>query len=108
MFADNVIEYSLPYLSNNVKDIGLTWPLRNMYPYVEFNYDQLITGPPGQTFPQIQITPGIAFMNYYLELSVATQFALNNATVPNNHAAVIGLLDLFIDDIVPWINWTPF
>ncbi|MGH8013875.1 MAG: hypothetical protein ACREQ4_15415 [Candidatus Binataceae bacterium] len=108
MFADNVIEYSLPYLSNNVHDIGLKWPLRNMYPYVEFNYDQLITGPPGQTFPQILITPGLAFMNHYLELSVATQFALNNATVPNNHAAVIGLLDLFIDDIVPVVNWTPF
>ena len=107
MFADNVIEYSLPYLSNNVKDIGLKWPLRNMYLYTEFNYDQLITGPSGQTFPQVLITPGIAFMNYYVELSVATQFALNNATVPNNHAAVIGLLDLFIDDIFPWTNWTP-
>jgi hypothetical protein len=107
MFADNVIEYSLPYLSNNVKDIGLTWPLRNMYPYTEINYDQLITGPPGQTFPQLLITPGIAFMNYYVEISVATQFALNRATVPNNHAAVLGLLDLFIDDIFPAVNWTP-
>jgi hypothetical protein len=108
MFADNVIEYSLPYLSNNVRDIGLKWPLRNLYPYTEFNYDQLIAGPPGQTFPQIRITPGVAFMNYYLELSVATQFALNNATRPDNHAVVIGLLDLFIDDILPASNWTPF
>ncbi len=107
MFADNVIEYSLPYLSNNVKDIGLEWPLRNMYLYTEFNYDQLITGPSAQTFPQILITPGLVFMNYYVELSVATQFALNRATVHNNHAAVIGLLDLFIDDIFPWTNWTP-
>lgn len=108
MFADNVVEYSLPYLSNDVEDIGLKWPLRNFYPYVEFNYDQLITGPPGQTFPQVLITPGIAFMGGYCELSVATQFALNSATVPNNHAAVIGLLDLFIDDIFPQISWTPF
>jgi hypothetical protein len=108
MFADNVIEYSLPYLSNNVRDIGLKWPLRNMYLYTEFNYDQLIAGPSGQTFPQILITPGLAFMNYYVEISVATQFALNNATVPGNHAAVIGLLDLFIDDIFPQSNWTPF
>jgi hypothetical protein len=108
MFADDVIEYSLPYLSNNVRDIGLKWPLRNMYLYTEFNYDQLITGPRGQTFPQIRITPGLAFLNYYIELSVATQFALNNATRPDNHASVIGLLDLFIDDIFPPINWTPF
>lgn len=47
-------------------------------------------------------------MNYYLELSIATQFPMNRATVPNNHAAIIGLLDLFIDDIVPQTNWTPF
>ncbi len=107
MFADNVVEYSLPYLSNNVKDIGLQWPLRNMYLYTEFNYDQLITGPPRRTFPQILITPGLAFMNRYLELSVATQCALNHASVRDNHAAVLGLLDLFIDDIFPWTNWTP-
>jgi hypothetical protein len=107
MFADNVIEYSLPYLSNNVKDIGLKWPLRNMYLYTEFNYDQLITGPSGQTFPQILVTPGLAFMGRYFELSVATQFALNHATVPNDHAAILGLFDLFIDDIFPWANWTP-
>jgi hypothetical protein len=107
MFADNVVEYSLPYLSNSVKDIGLKWPLRNMYPYAEINYDQLITGPPGQTFPQLLITPGIAFVNYYLELSVATQFALNSASVHDNHATVIGLVDLFIDDIFQWTNWTP-
>jgi hypothetical protein len=107
MFADNVIEYSLPYLSNNVKDIGLKWPLRNMFLYTEFNYDQLISGPSGQTFPEILITPGIAFMNYYVELSVATQFALNRAAVADNHATIIGLLDLFIDDLFPWTNWTP-
>jgi hypothetical protein len=107
LFADNVIEYSLPYLSNNVRDIGLPWPLRNLYPYVEFNYDQLIDGPAGQTMPAVWVTPGLAFMNYYVELSVATQLALNKATVPDTHARVIFLLDLFIDDIFPWTNWTP-
>ncbi|MGH7988016.1 MAG: hypothetical protein ACREQX_17265, partial [Candidatus Binataceae bacterium] len=107
LFADNVIEYSLPYLSNDVKDIGLTWPFRNLYLFTEFNYDQLLAGPPGQTFPQIQATPGVAFMNNYLELSVATQVPLNSATIPNNHAAVLGLVDLFIDDIIPATNWTP-
>jgi hypothetical protein len=108
MFADNVIEYSLPYLSNNVKDIGLPWPIRNMYPFVEFNYNQLTRGPSGETFPQINITPGVAFMNYYLEIAVGTQLALNQATVPNDHASVLGLVDLFIDDIIPATRWTPF
>lgn len=108
LFADNVIQYSLPYLSDFVRDFGLRWPLRNLILYTEFNYDQIVTGRSGTTFPDLRITPGIAYMDYYVELSVATQFPLNNATVPDNHAAVLGLLDLFIDDIVPQTNWTPF
>ena len=63
MFADAVIEYSLPYLSNNVRDIGLKWPFRNLFLFNEINYDQLITGPPGQTFPTILATPGLAYVS---------------------------------------------
>ena len=70
-------------------DFGLPWPIRNMYLYTEFNYDQLLAGPSGQTFPQIRITPGLAFMNRAIELSVATQFPINNATVPDNHAVMV-------------------
>jgi len=47
-------------------------------------------------------------MNYYIEISVGTQLALNQATAPNNHSTFIALLDLFIDDIIPATNWTPF
>ncbi len=107
MFADEVTEYSLPYLSNNVQDIGLKWPFRNMFLFTEFNYDQLIRGPSGQTFPTILATPGIAYVSYHFELAVGTQFALNNASIPGNHAAVVGLLDIFYDSIFPQAgNWT--
>jgi hypothetical protein len=107
MFADATIEYSLPYLSNNVQDIGLKWPLRNMFLFNEINYDQLITGPSGQTFPALLATPGIAYVGYHFELSLGTQFALNNASRPGTHAAVLGLLDIFYDSFFPkWGNWT--
>jgi hypothetical protein len=107
MFADNVVEYSLPYLSNAVEDIGLQWPLRNLYLFTEFNYDQIVTGPNGSTFPQIRITPGLAFMSRSIQISLGTQLPLNSATVAQTHAAVLGLLDLFVDDIFPWTQWTP-
>ena len=107
MFADAVIEYSLPYLSNNVHDIGLNRPFRNMFLFNEINYDQLIAGPPGQTFPGLLATPGIAYISYHFELALGTQFALNNASVPGTHAAVLGLLDIFYDSLIPSIgNWT--
>jgi hypothetical protein len=107
MVADATIEYSLPYLSNNVKDIGLKWPLRNLYLFNEINYDQLITGPSGETFPSLLATPGIAYVSYHFELSIGTQFALNQASVSENHAAVLGLLDIFYDSIFTRAgNWT--
>jgi hypothetical protein len=107
MFADAVIEYSLPYLSNNVEDIGLKWPFRNMFVFNEFNYDQLITGPSGQTFPTILATPGVAYVSYHFEVALGTQLALNNASRPGTHAAMLGLLDIFYDSFFPkWGNWT--
>jgi hypothetical protein len=107
IFADAVIQYSLPYLSNNVQDIGLRWPFRNLYFFNEFNYDQLLRGPRGQTFPTILATPGIAYVSYHFELSLGTQFALNQATVSSNHAAIFGLLDIFYDSFLPRLgNWT--
>ena len=107
MFADAIVEYSLPYLSNNVQDIGLKWPLRNMFLFNEFNYDQLITGPSGQTFPTILATPGLAYVSYHFEVEMGTQFALNNASKAGTHAAILGLLDIFYDSFFPkWGNWT--
>jgi hypothetical protein len=106
LFASQVIEYSLPYLSNNVQETGLPAPLRNLFLYTEFNYSQFLEGRPGQTFPNILATPGIAYVGYRFELSVGTQFALNNASRPGTHAAVIGLLDIFYDSVIPQANWT--
>lgn len=107
MFSDATIEYSLPYLSNSVQDIGLKWPLRNMFIFNEINYDQLITGPSHQTFPTLLATPGLAYVSYHFEVSIGTQFALNDASRSGNHAAVLGLLDIFYDSFFPkWGNWT--
>ena len=107
MFADATIEYSLPYLSNNVHDIGLKWPLRNMFLFNEINYDQLLRGPSGETFPALMATPGLAYISYHFEIAIGTQFALNNAAKPGTHAAVLGLVDIFYDSFFPkWGNWT--
>jgi hypothetical protein len=104
--ANQVIEYSLSYLSNNVQEIGLRPPFRNLFLFTEFNYSQLIAGPSGETFPKIVMTPGIAYVGYHFELSVGTQLALNNAARPDTHAVVLGLLDIFYDSIIPGANWT--
>ena len=105
---NNVVLYSIPYLSSSVHDLGLPWPLRNLFLYTEFNYEQLIAGPAGERFPMWRITPGIAYVDRYLEISVATQAPLNGAAGPQTHAAVLALIDIFIDDLIPQTKWTPF
>jgi hypothetical protein len=104
--AGSVFEYSFSYLSNNVQDIGLKPPLRNLFVFTEINYSQLLRGPSGETFPNIVATPGIAYVGYRFELSIGTQLALNRAAVPGTHAAVLGLLDIFYDSFLPQGNWT--
>ena len=104
--ANQVVEYSLSYLSNNVEETGLRPPFRNLFFFSEFNYSQLMSGPSGETFPKIVMTPGIAYVGYHFELSVGTQFALNNAARTDTHAVVLGLLDIFYDSIIRDANWT--
>ena len=104
--ANQVIEYSLAYLSNNVQEIGLRPPFRNLFLYTEFNYDQALRGPSGETFPNLMITPGIAYVSYHFEVSVGTQLALNNAAIPEHHAVVLALLDIFYDSLFREANWT--
>jgi len=104
--ANQVVEYSLSYLSNNVQEVGLRPPFRNLFLFTEFNYSQLIRGPSGETFPKIVMTPGIAYVGYHFELSVGTQLALNNAARPDTHAVVLGLVDIFYDSIFRDANWT--
>jgi hypothetical protein len=60
-------------LSKNVRGIGLKWLFRNLFLFDEINYDQLISEPPGQTFPRTGI-PGIAYVSYHFELALGTQF----------------------------------
>jgi hypothetical protein len=44
----------------------------------------------------------------YCELSVGTQIALNNAAPNGDRVAVLGLVEIFYDDIFPVLSWKPF
>jgi hypothetical protein len=98
MFADEVTEYSLIYLSNNVDNVCLKWPFRNLL----IQRDQLRPLDyrfPGETFPNFLATPGIAYVSYHFEVAFGTQFALNSPSVAGNHAGVVGPLDNYYDSI---------
>jgi hypothetical protein len=53
------------------------------------------------------ITPGIVYMDAHVELGVAGRFALNDSARDEIDPGIIFLVDLFIDDLLPWSRWQP-
>ena len=63
--------------------------------------------PKGRPFPRFSQLQGLAYVSYHFEVELGIQFALNNASKPGTHAAILGLLDMFDDPFFPkWGNWT--
>ena len=52
-------------------------------------------------------TPGFVYMDRWVELGVAGRFPLNQAAHDELDWGVIFIVDLFIDDILPWTRWQP-
>jgi hypothetical protein len=104
---DITIEYSIPYLQAGVRDMGLRWPLSDLLPVVEFNFNNGLRGDEAGSFTAI-VTPGIVYMDRYVELGVAGRFPLNGDANDLLGYGVIGIVDLFLDDIFPVTRWQPF
>jgi hypothetical protein len=98
------VEYSLPYLQEEVKDIGLPAPFKDMIPLVEFNLATnenrddrgLTTG---------TINPGVLWETPYLELGVEAVVPVNGRSGSN--VGFILQTWIFIDDLFPKIFGGP-
>jgi len=106
-FAHNIaVEYSVPYLQSFVRDFGIGWPFRDLIADVEFNFAHGVNGEEhGKT--EAFATPGIVYMDRWIEVGVAGRFPLNEHTHQEFDWGIIGIVDLFIDDILPWTRWQP-
>jgi len=106
--AHNVaIEYSVPYLQSFVRDFGLGWPFKNLIVDGEFNFEHGVNGE-DQGKSSVFATPGIVYMDRYVEVGVAGRFPLNQHAHDELDWGIIWIVDLFIDDILPWSRWQPF
>ena len=101
------LQYSIPYLQAFVYDLGLSWPLNDLIPVTEFNFEQGIHGQEAG-HARIITTPGIVYMDRYIEVGVAGRFPLTDDAHQDLNWGVIGIVDLFIDDIIPATKWQPF
>jgi hypothetical protein len=108
VFGNLELEYSLKYLDRYVQPINVGRAWVDLVPYVQLNYAQSFIASRLTTKPDFRLTPGLAYMGHYCDLSVGTQIELNHATPSGDRVAVLGLVEIFYDDIFPALSWNPF
>jgi hypothetical protein len=87
------VQYSLPYLQQHVRDVGLPQPLANLIPIVEIP----LSRSQGQTTGTIN--PGVIWINRYGQFGIEAQIPVNHAS--GSHVGVLVQAHLFFDDIAP-------
>lgn len=91
-------EYSLPYLEQNVKDIGLTGIFKQLIPLVEVSYSTALNrGQSGQTIGTVQ--PGIIWSGQYFQIGAEAIIPATRQT-GNGYGGVVQF-HLYLDDIFP-------
>jgi len=92
------LEYSLIYLQEEVKDIGLRAPFDRLIPLVEFSFDTpLNRGRSGETTGTIN--PGVIWSSKYVQFGVEAIVPINERT--GKSVGVIGQVHFYLDDLFP-------
>ncbi|HLX02463.1 MAG TPA: hypothetical protein VKS80_10125 [Trinickia sp.] len=92
------LQYSVPYLQNQVKDLGLPQPFSNLFLVVEAPMSTCTAGAcAGQTTGTIN--PGVIWLNRYGQFGVEAEIPVNRLT--GNHVGVLFEAHLYFDDIFP-------
>jgi hypothetical protein len=82
--------------------------MADLVPYVQFNYAQSLFASQLTTLPDFRLTPWIAYLGDYFELSIGAQIALNGAARSGDRLAPIGLVEIFYDNLFPALCRNPF
>jgi hypothetical protein len=92
------LQYSLPYLQSNVKDIGLRGAFAHMIPIVEFPMSTCTSGDcPTRTTGTIN--PGVLWQYRYAQIGVEGQIPLNRAS--GSGTGVLIQMHFYLDDMFP-------
>jgi len=92
------LQYSIPYLQSQVKDLGLPQPFRNLILVVEAPMSTCTAGAcAGQTTGTVN--PGVLWLNRYGQFGIEAQIPVNRLT--GNHVGILFDAHLYFDDIFP-------
>ncbi|MFL6501427.1 MAG: hypothetical protein ACJ8LL_12020 [Candidatus Udaeobacter sp.] len=92
------LEYSLIYLQEQVKDVGLRAPFDRLIPLVEFSFETPLDR--GQSGPTAgTINPGMIWSSKYVQVGVEAVLPINRRT--GESVGVIAQLHFYLDDLFP-------
>jgi hypothetical protein len=92
------VEYSLIYLQEQVKDIGLRAPFNRLIPLIEFAFETpLNRGQEGQTIGTIN--PGVIWSGRYFQIGAEAVLPANSRTASD--VGFIAQLHFYLDDLFP-------
>ena len=95
------LEYSLIYLQEQVKDVGLSAPFDRLIPLVEFSFETPLnrgqSGQSGQTTGTIN--PGVIWSSKYVQFGVEAVVPINERS--GTSVGVIGQVHFYLDDLFP-------
>jgi hypothetical protein len=97
------VEYSLVYLQEHVKDIGLHAPFDRMTPLVEFSMETPVNRGGGVTTGTIN--PGVLWDGHYCQFGVEAIIPVNSHSGTN--VGFVAQVHFFLDDIFPRIFHKP-
>ncbi|WP_324097118.1 hypothetical protein [Candidatus Binatus sp.] len=105
--ADLELEYSLHYLDANVFAGFVPYALRDLTPHLDFDYAQYLSAHRNSSAPDFELTPAIAWLNSTFEINLGVQVALNRASSGTGAVALVWLLGVSYDQLMPALGWMP-
>lgn len=92
------LQYSLPYLQSNVRDIGLGAPFDRLIPIVEFAFETALNrGSGGSTTGTVN--PGLLWLGQSVQLGIEAVLPVNDRS--GRGVGAIAQLHFYLDDLFP-------
>ena len=91
------LQYSLPYLQSQVRDLGLPQPFAGMTPLVEASFESPVTGPDRTTTGTIN--PGVIWAGRHFQLGLEAMIPVNAES--GRHVGAVMQFHMFLDDLFP-------
>ena len=92
------LQYSIPYLQSQVKDLSLPGFLGDLVPLVELTWSSPASSPSSQG-TSWTVAPGVLYMAQWGEVGLEALVPLNRAAGSN--VGAVGLVHFFLDDLFP-------